>query len=247
MRRFWEIRGILSWGTLWGALMAVGCGGSDDGVPTASIEADRQAASWTNTATANGNLEPVKLTPSSQDDRSPAQPQTHDAPEVRISTSLGDILARLNADLAPRTVENFLFNYVERGFYDQTVVHFVEPGYMIAAGGYDLDFAAKETRSPILCEADNGLKNLRGTLAMVRHQDLPHSATSQFFINLVDNPALDYQAMEDQPLNGYCVFGEVIEGFEVLEKIAAVAVHDRDDFVNTPEEPVIIQSVTRVK
>jgi cyclophilin family peptidyl-prolyl cis-trans isomerase len=249
MSRLSTAQTIRLWTISWGIAMLAGCGGGDDAsVPLNNIRSDAQPATAAGAeSSVAGAVEPVKLTASEHGDRSPARPQTDVPPEVRIQTSLGSMLVRLNPERAPRTVENFLYNYVERGFYDGTIVHFVEPGYMIAAGGYEASYEPKETRTPILCEADNGLKNLRGTIAMARHPDFPNSATSQFFINLADSPALDYKLTDEHEMNGYCVFGEVVDGFDVAEKIAAVRVQDRDEFINTPADPVIIESITRVK
>lgn len=227
--------------------LAGGCGGGDQNVPKASIEANATTASSNRDSSFPLDSEPVALTTRSEATKSPAQSQAEFYPEVLIKTGYGDVRVKLNAEKAPRTVENFLYNYVHRGFYDQTVVHYIEPGYMIAAGGYGADLKAKEPRTPILCEADNGLKNLKGTIAMAHHPDYVNSATCQFFINLADNPSLDYEPGNAEEVNGYCVFGEVIEGFDVLEKIAAVKVHDQGEFVNTPVEPVIIESIKRVK
>ncbi|MBM4093829.1 MAG: peptidyl-prolyl cis-trans isomerase, partial [Planctomycetes bacterium] len=128
-----------------------------------------------------------------------------------------------------------------------TVFHYVEAGYLIAAGGFAANLQAKETRTPILCEADNGLKNLKGTIGMAHHPDHVHSATSQFYINLVDNPSLDFQPNDDGNVNGYCVFGEVIEGMDVVEAIAASAVHDVGEFTNTPVAALVIESIRRFK
>jgi peptidyl-prolyl cis-trans isomerase B (cyclophilin B) len=226
-------------------VLLTGCGSHSGDLPTASIPS---AISASNGDT-RGNLvvEPVSLQPAGQAFLSPAIPPEDRHPEVEIKTSLGLIRLRLNAEKAPRTVDNFLYNYVQDGYYDQTVIHYVEQGYLVAAGGYDTRFEEKRTHTPIPCEAKNGLQNRRGTIAMARHPDFAHSATSQFFINLADNDMLDCQPAADESINGYCVFGEVIEGLDVLDKIAAVPVHDREGFPRTPIEPVVIESILRVK
>ncbi len=224
-------------------LCQIGCGGKSDSVPNASIRSEQTPAM----GTPEDGLDPVRLTEAVRASESPTRSAAGFRPEVIVKTSLGDIRLKLDPEKAPRTVENFLYNYVERKFYDNTIFHFVEDGYMIAAGGYGADYQLKEARTPTLCEANNGLKNLKGTVAMARHPDYANSATCQFFINLVDNPGLDYKKQDDGEINGYCVFGKVIDGQDVVQKIAQVKVHNRDEFVNTPVQPVVIESVRRVK
>ncbi len=171
-------------------------------------------------------------------------------PTVLIKTSLGDITVKLNAEKAPITVDNFLQNYAERGFYDNTIVHYVQPGSMVVAGGYDTQYQLKtaDLRAEIQSEADNGLSNKRGTLAMARDADYQHSATSQFFFNLKDNPEFDHQNRESAQTYGYCVFGTVTKGLDVLEKIAASPTKEQPDVSPAlPAEPVVIQSVTVVE
>ena len=237
------------WGLWIGAglcvVMLTGCGSHNGELPTASIPSADSGAG----GAARGNLvvEPASLQPAGQAFQSPAIPPEDRHPEVVIKTSYGSIRLQLNAEKAPRTVDNFLYNYVQDGYYDQTIIHYVEQGYLLAAGGYDTRFEEKRTHTPIPCEAKNGLQNRRGTIAMARHPDFAHSATSQFFINLADNSMLDCQPSADDSVNGYCVFGEVIEGLDVLDKIAAVAVHDQEGFPRTPVEPVVIESISRVK
>ncbi|MHB8864370.1 MAG: peptidylprolyl isomerase [Pirellulaceae bacterium] len=227
-------------------LLLTGCGKESSSLPSASIP-----DSSTSLVSAQGkrkiDIEPVALVPDGQAFQSPARAQSEFYPEILITTSLGNIRVRLNAEKAPRTVDNFLYNYVEDGFYDQTMFHFVEPGYMLAGGGYTPELQEKPTHTPIPCEANNGLSNRRGTIAMARHPDFIHSATSQFFINLVDNPSLDHRPSDDDAINGYCVFGEVIEGMEVVDRISSVPTHDRQGFVKTPVDPVVIEAISRVK
>ncbi|MGH9318472.1 MAG: peptidylprolyl isomerase, partial [Vicinamibacteria bacterium] len=154
-------------------------------------------------------------------------------PLVEMRTSKGTMKIELYPDKAPVTVENFL-RYAREGFYDGTVFHRVIEGFMIQGGGFTPEMAEKETRAPIENEAANGLKNVRGSLAMARTPD-PHSASSQFFINTVDNPALDYTASDMQGF-GYAVFGKVVEGLEVLDTIKKVPTGNRDGHQNVPTE-----------
>ncbi|MFC7410532.1 peptidylprolyl isomerase [Hydrogenophaga atypica] len=155
-------------------------------------------------------------------------------PKVKLSTSLGDIVLELNAEKAPKTVENFL-QYVKDGHYDGLVFHRVIPGFMIQGGGFSADMQQKATRTPIVLEATNGLKNERGTIAMAR-TNVPDSATSQFFINVVDNAMLNATG----PGNGYAVFGKVTAGMDVVDKIRAVPTGSRGMHRDVPTTPVTI-------
>ena len=162
--------------------------------------------------------------------------------QVRLDTSLGPITLELADDKAPKTVENFLV-YAREGFYNGTIFHRVIDGFMIQGGGFTTDFQQKPTRAPVRNEADNGLKNLRGTIAMARTSD-PQSATAQFFINVKDNPALDYRSPDPQGW-GYAVFGQVIGGMEVVDEIRQTPTGiGGPGFRDVPKTPVIIQSVT---
>jgi cyclophilin family peptidyl-prolyl cis-trans isomerase len=156
---------------------------------------------------------------------------------VELKTSMGDIVVELNEQAAPVTVKNFL-RYVEDGFYDGTIFHRVIPRFMIQGGGLTADMEKKETRDPIINEADSGLKNKRGTIAMARGSD-PNSATSQFFINHMTNPGLDY-VPDRNP--GYAVFGKVVNGMDVVDTIAWVETTTRAGRQNVPVEPIIIES-----
>ena len=160
---------------------------------------------------------------------------------VLMKTSLGEIEIALDGDKAPETVKNFM-RYVGEGFYDGTIFHRVINGFMIQGGGFTPDLARKPTHSPIRNEAKNGLKNLRGTIAMARTQD-PHSATSQFFINHVDNENLDYPSRDGW---GYTVFGKVVAGMDTVDKIADVYTETRLGMGNVPEKTVLIESVTPI-
>lgn len=160
------------------------------------------------------------------------------APQVVMETSMGTIVLELNEQKAPQTVENFL-HYVRDDFYEGTVFHRVIDGFMIQGGGFTWNFQQKPTRAPIPNEADNGLKNTRGTIAMARTAD-PHSATAQFFINVTDNPSLDHPNPDGW---GYTVFGRVIEGMDVVDAIARVPTTSRQGHQNVPVESVVIENV----
>jgi peptidyl-prolyl cis-trans isomerase B (cyclophilin B) len=160
---------------------------------------------------------------------------------VTIRTTFGDIKLELDAEKAPKTVANFL-SYARDGFYDGTIFHRVIDNFMIQGGGFDVDMKQKDNGAPIENEADNGLKNDFGTVAMARTPD-PHSATSQFFINVKDNDFLNHTGKNAQGW-GYAVFGAVVEGTEVLDKIRAVQTGSSKGHQDVPLEPVIIESVT---
>lgn len=163
------------------------------------------------------------------------------APQVKLETSMGNIVIELNQDKAPQTVDNFL-QYVKAGFYDGTIFHRVIENFMIQGGGFDENFAQKETRGPIENEADNGLSNQRGTIAMARTND-PHSATAQFFINTVDNQFLDFRGNTPSGW-GYAVFGEVIEGMDVVDKIRQVETTMRGPHQDVPVDNVVINKAS---
>ncbi|MBQ9407626.1 MAG: peptidyl-prolyl cis-trans isomerase [Desulfovibrio sp.] len=165
-----------------------------------------------------------------------------DNPTVLLETTSGDILIELFADKAPKTVANFM-QYVDDGFYANTIFHRVIPGFMIQGGGLGARMEEKPTREPVPNEADNGLKNLRGTLAMARTRD-PHSGTAQFYINLVDNSFLDYSAPTPDGW-GYCVFGQVTDGMDVVDKIAKGKTRTVGIYENVPLDMVLITAVSR--
>jgi len=166
-------------------------------------------------------------------------------PVVVLETSLGNITITLDHEKSPRTVDNFL-GYVNELHYDQTIVHQVFRGQGVVGGGYDVNFGEKRTRAPIRNEAENGLKNVRGTIAMARLPDNVHSATCQFFFNVADTPSLDFR--EPTPDGyGYCVFGEVTEGIDVVDRIANTPVHDTPAFEQTPNEAVVIHSARQIR
>lgn len=165
-------------------------------------------------------------------------------PTVIMKTTMGDITIELAMDKAPVTVKNFL-GYVDDKFYDGTIFHRVIKDFMIQGGGHTADLSKKPTKNPIKNEADNGLSNERGTIAMARMPD-PHSATAQFFINHVDNPGLDHRDKSDQGY-GYCVFGKVIAGMDVVDAIADVKIMTRRGMQNVPRETIEIISVRKVE
>jgi cyclophilin family peptidyl-prolyl cis-trans isomerase len=163
-------------------------------------------------------------------------------PRVVLETSKGPIVIELFAEQAPKTVANFLA-YVDAGHYDGTVFHRVIPGFMIQGGGFTADMQQKTAREPVQNEADNGLKNRRATLAMARTND-PHSASAQFFVNLVDNRDLDHTSKSAAGW-GYTVFGQVVEGMETVDAVAKVSTGNRGPHQNVPVEPVVIESARR--
>ena len=164
------------------------------------------------------------------------------APRVKLATSLGDIVVELNPAKAPKTVENFL-QYVRDKHYDGTIFHRVIDGFMIQGGGFTPDMVQKPMRPPIPLEATNGLKNDTYTIAMAR-TNVPDSATAQFFINVKDNAMLNAPQPDG---HGYAVFGKVVSGTEVVDKIKAVATGNKGPFQNVPTTPVVITSATLVK
>lgn len=162
---------------------------------------------------------------------------------VLISTSKGDIQLQLHEENAPKTVENFL-NYVRSGFYSDTIFHRVIDGFMIQGGGMNKDMSQKATESAVNNEAKGAKPNKRGTIAMARTMD-PHSATAQFFINVVDNAFLNFSGENPQGY-GYCVFGEVVEGMDVVDAIAKVKTGQRMGHADVPVEDVLIHEVKEV-
>jgi peptidyl-prolyl cis-trans isomerase B (cyclophilin B) len=165
-----------------------------------------------------------------------------DRPQVALQTNVGEIVLELDAERAPTSVDNFL-QYVSSGFYNDTLFHRVIDGFMIQGGGFSAKFMRKQTSAPIRNEANNGLKNRAYTIAMAR-TNAPHSATSQFFINTVDNTNLDHTDATGRGW-GYAVFGRVIDGFDVVDTIGSVATGSAGPFPrDVPREPIIIESAT---
>ncbi len=172
----------------------------------------------------------------------PAAAQDANAPKVKLSTSMGDIVVQLEPAKAPKTVENFL-QYVKDKHYDGTIFHRVIDGFMVQGGGFTADMVQKPVRAPIALESNNGLKNDKYTIAMAR-TNVPDSATAQFFINVKDNAALNAR----QPSgDGYAVFGKVVQGTDVVDKIKAVATGNKGGHQNVPTSTVTITSATLVK
>ncbi len=165
-------------------------------------------------------------------------------PKVILNTSKGQIVLVLYADKAPETVKNFLA-YVDAKYYDGTIFHRVIPNFMIQGGGFTADMKRKTTRPPIQNEADKGIKNDRGTIAMARTGD-PHSATAQFFINSKDNGFLNHKSKSMQGW-GYAAFGRVVEGMKTVDAISAVKTARRGPYSDVPAEAIVIKSAARVK
>lgn len=157
--------------------------------------------------------------------------------KMKLETSMGDIVIELNEEKAPITVKNFQ-RYIEEGFYDGTIFHRIIPDFMIQGGGFTPDMSRKQPHPPIVNEASNGLKNDRGTIATARTAD-PDSATAQFFINHKNNDSLNYVESRNP---GYAVFGKVVKGMDVVDKIAAVKTTSKEGYDNVPVEPVVIKS-----
>lgn len=170
--------------------------------------------------------------------------ETADNPRVRLTTNLGVIELELNAKQAPITVQNFM-KYTDAGFYNGTIFHRVIPGFMIQGGGFEPGMKEKPTNPPIQNEASNGLKNTAGTIAMARMSD-PHSASAQFFINTVDNSGLDHRDKSTSGW-GYCVFGKVTKGMDVVKKIEKVQTRNAGMFQDVPAKDVVIQKVEVIK
>ncbi len=252
------------------ALIFTGCGSENPEVVPASVGGSDSTPISSDTNPTPTNV-PV-VTDESATSVAPPAPQPPADREIIFKTNHGDVTVRLFSSKAPATVENFVDGYVRRGHFANTLFHYVDNGFMIMGGGYDTNYQPKATRAVIVNEANNGLKNKRGTIAMAREPEYVNSGTCQFFINLSDNASLDHQNTEDAAGYGYCVFGKVISGMEVVDKIALVAVADAEktvsfttqvtadngkvedrveqqqqQFTKTPVQPVIIQSVQLVK
>ncbi|CAG2128972.1 peptidylprolyl isomerase [Cupriavidus numazuensis] len=168
--------------------------------------------------------------------------QTQKAERVQFVTSQGKFTVEVYPDAAPKTVANFM-EYVKSGFYTGTIFHRVINGFMVQGGGFDREMKEKATRAPIPLEAQNGLKNKAGTVAMARTAN-PNSATAQFFVNVVDNPNLDYPQPDG---NGYAVFGKVVEGMDTIEKIKNVPTTAYGPMRNVPATPIVIESASIIQ
>lgn len=216
------------------ACWLTGCGGKTD-TPSANAASGEPATAVDSTSSVAGP---------SPKPKAPARPVD---PVVVLHTNAGDIKLQLFAEKAPQTVANFLRNYVERGFYEQTIFHHVEPGMMLIGGGFTADLQPKPTKAPIYNESRNGLLNKKGMIAMIHEQGAAHSATSQFFVNLQDNPDLDFQAGAEEDTFGYCVFGKVVEGLDVVERIAGQPTAAQGDFTAVPVETVMIERAEELR
>lgn len=227
---------VLAWSIAAVLLVAAGCGSGDE--TDADTESD------------------AANSPAGQAGEQSAAPDSSAAPTtaaslalaVRIDTTQGSITVELDPERASGTVANFL-KYVDRGHYDNTIFHQVFQDKVVLGGSFTPELEEKPTNGPIYNEARNGLRNLRATIAMARQSEVIDSATAQFFINVQDNPSLDHKEAstgEPQPQDyGYCVFGTVTEGMDVIDKISNMAVHDRSGFEQIPIETVRITSITR--
>ena len=173
--------------------------------------------------------------------QSASAPPSADTPRVLMQTSMGEIVIELYPQKAPKTVANFL-QYVDEGFYNGTIFHRVIDGFMIQGGGFTPELEKKQTRAPIMNEADNGLRNTIGTIAMARTGD-PHSATAQFYINVANNSSLDFREKTPRAW-GYAVFGRVIKGMEVVKAIKGVPTGSRGMYGDVPTTNIIIQKVS---
>ncbi len=174
-----------------------------------------------------------------------ATPQAPAHPQVELKTSMGNIVIELFPDKAPKTVANFL-HYVNNGFYDGTVFHRVIPGFLIQGGLYTRELQPKRTLPPIPDEANNGLSNLRGTVAAARNPVDANSATAQFFINVVDNPRLDYVGDQSGMTWGYAVFGKVVKGMDVVDKIDNLPTGPQGPFIGDVPRPLVVIESARV-
>jgi peptidyl-prolyl cis-trans isomerase A (cyclophilin A) len=227
----YSIKLLISCWAAVGIMSLIGCGNSSDNQPATAINKNESSTTKSDNKGSDSGPSNFDL--------------TH--PKVIIETTLGNMVFQLDAEKAPLTVDNFLA-YVDAGQYDQTIFHQVYRGQGILAGGYTTNLTEIRARTAIRNEAHNGLKNRRGTIAMVRHADVTDSATSQFFINVADNPALDYHGRTPEEY-GYCVFGKVASemDMEVADRIAAVEVQDGDKFDSTPRQMVVVKSIRRAK
>ncbi len=222
-----------------GLLLAIGCGKKGETGPedkTASI----------NGGAAGGNASGSPGSANSRDSGSPKTASDPRRPVVEIQTTMGNILVELDAGRARATVDNFLY-YVENAHYDGTIFHQVLKGYVVMGGQYLANLSERRCRTAVHNEARKcGLMNVRGAIAMVRKPDVIDSATCQFFINVADNPNLDYKG-ESPEEYGYCPFGKVIEGQDIVDRIADVPVKDEGDLERLPVQTVGIKSIRRVR
>ncbi len=212
-------------------------------VSTAGCGASNEAGDSQSAASIAGSAAPSGTGAAAEGQAANAADPNH--PQILIDTSLGKITVALDADKAPLTVENFL-SYVDQGFYDQTIFHQSLKDYVILGGAFTSDLKEKQAGLPVRNEAHNGLKNTRGTIAMARLPNVIDSATCQFFIDVTDNPALDYRG-DTADTYGYCAFGKITDGMEVADQIANIKVQDQGDFEKIPVKTVMINSIRRVR
>lgn len=221
--------------TLAVACWLTGCGSQTE-TPSVEAGAEPEAASQVvGASSVAAPAKPPKPAPKAVD------------PIVALHTSAGIVKIQLFSEKSPQTVDNFLRNYAERGFYEQTIFHHLEPGMMLIGGGFTADLQPKETRAAIYNESRNGLSNKKGTVAMIHDPDAAHSATSQFFVNLADNPDFDFRSEGEIDTFGYCVFGQVVEGMEIVEQIAQMPTGAQGEFPAVPAEMVRIERVERLR
>lgn len=240
MRNAWKLG--LAWAAVGLLLATAGCGSSEQGnsdVKPAAINGSSEGAANTSSPSVDAANKPIAVQPAES-----IPDPLH--PVVAIETSLGTITVALDGDKAPLTVANFL-TYVENGDYDQTIFHQVFENYVILGGMFTGDLVEKPTRPPVRNEAHNGLKNTRGTIAMARQADVIDSATSQFYLNVADNAMLDHMDQSGPDKYGYCVFGKVVEGMEVVDRIGSVEVKDTQDFERIPVQTVLIKSIRKIR
>jgi peptidyl-prolyl cis-trans isomerase A (cyclophilin A)/peptidyl-prolyl cis-trans isomerase B (cyclophilin B) len=240
MRTFWTVVSLASFVAL--TCFVMGCGSGDENTPPPADPSDTgDAAAATTDAEGGASAGTAMADNSSHPQITPRAPVV---PEVVFETTEGKIKVRLNTEKAPRTVENFLQNYVQRGLYNGTIFHQVDKGFMVVGGAFTAELEAVPTRTAIFNEAaDANLSNRRGTIAMARDPGDPHSATNLFFFNLKDNVELDHKDREKPEEYGYCVFGEVVEGMDVLDRIAELPVKEQDGFTALPTRTVRIDSI----
>ena len=233
---------MVAWFAVGGVLLAAGCNRGGDNTSEETMAS---------IAGSGGELGKNPPPPGTPREANPGARDTGPSrPIIEIKTTLGTISVELYPEKAPFTVDNFR-KYVKDGSYNGTIFHSAVKDYVVIGGGYTPDRRAKPARVPVDNEAaKNPLKNVRGTIAMVRKPNAPHSATSQFFVNVADNPHLDYRGPSDEQY-GYCVFGKVIYGQAVVDRIAAVSTHDEKgtdkDFDFLPDKDVVIESVRQVQ
>jgi len=229
-------RWIIAGSLLAGIGVLSGCGAKDQPgteAKPAAINGNAQSGANPSAPAFPSGLPQPKINPAAID---PAHPT------VTIETTLGNIVVKLDAERADLTVQNFL-GYAESGHYNGTVFHQVFKDYVVLGGAYTPELVEKPATQTVRNQADNGLKNVRGTIAMARQADVIDSARAQFFINVADNPMLDHQDRSSAEGYGYCVFGNVVEGMDVVDRIANVPVKDLDSFESLPVESVLIKSV----